>query len=417
MAYGLNDGPFPGLFGFSQFFGLGLVNFSRFFFQYVFAARASTIISGAVAERAEFATFFAYSLIVPAIIYPVLAHWGWAEQGWLHHGVRVDSSNFRTTYLDYAGAGVVHLCGGIISLVAAWLIGPRIGRFSPDSNRIEGHSVPLASLGGFILMLGFLAFNGGSAADISLPGNGQLVAKSMVNTLMCGAFAAILTLIGHKKMEGKWTVLFTINGCLAGMIASCAGCNQMDSWGTVLTGLGGGFLYMCLAKLLIKLRIDDPLDAFAVHAGGGLWGLISVCLVSTQPGRGLFPALFSGSSTAIVQSLAQLGWNLLAALAIILWSGLLILPVFGLLKAVGKFRIPADIERKGIDIWKHGEEAYPLSAYGHGWDELEDMALTLEQQLKAEKNKGEKWQPVATIWHDPRKYENAESRRRHNGQH
>ena len=293
LAYGPNPFPDPlsGLFGFSQFFGFGLENFSRFFFQYVFAARASTIISGAVAERAEIATFFAYSLFVSgkcfalpncltiqnsAVIYPVLTHWGWAEQGWLHIGIRVDSSNFRTTYLDYAGAGVVHLCGGTISLVAAWMLGPRIGRFSADgrANPIEGHSVPLASLGGFILMLGFLAFNGGSAADIWKKGNGQQVAKSMVNTLMvifplnckflanfqCGAFAAICTLVVHKLRKDKWTVLLTLNACLAGMIASCAGCNQMDSWGTVITGLGGGLIYMALSCLVLRLRRNHCLS-------------------------------------------------------------------------------------------------------------------------------------------------------------
>lgn len=431
LAYGMNTGPLPGVFGFSQFFGIGLTNYSRFFFQYVFAARASTIISGAVAERSEFATFFAYSLFVPAIIYPMLAHWGWSEQGWLHHGIQLDNaSNFRTTYLDYAGAGVVHLCGGTISLVAAWMIGPRQGRFGPrgQTMRIKGHSVPLASLGGFILMLGFLAFNGGSAVEISQPGNGQQVAKSMVNTLMCGAVAALCTLVVHKLRHDKWTVLLTINACLTGMIASCAGCNQMDGWGCWLTGLGAGLLYLALSELLLKWQIDDPVDAFAVHAGGGFWGLVSVCLVSTQHGRGLIIALFDagGDDGSIVwHALAQLGWNLLAAVAIILWSALLILPLFGLLKLAKKFRVPGDIERKGIDIWKHGEEAYPLVAYGHGWNELEETALALEHfRMTAEMEKefeenGGTTAPkaengngttdgkgIATIWHDPNTYNN-----------
>ncbi|CAK5114814.1 unnamed protein product [Meloidogyne enterolobii] len=419
LAYGPNaNEALSGLFGWSQFLGFGLDNFSRFFFQYVFAARASTIISGAVAERAEFTTFLAYSLFVPAIVYPILTHWGWSDQGWLARGIRIDSSNYHTTYMDFAGAGVVHLCGGVISLVAAWMIGPRAGRFSPNGHatRIEGHSVPLASLGGFILMLGFLAFNGGSAVDIARPGSGQLVAKAMVITLICGAFAAIVVLIEHKLWHDKWTVLLTMNGCLTGMISSCAGCNQMEMWGTVITGMGGGLFYIGFSKLLLKLRIDDTLDAFAVHAGGGLWGLISVCIVSNQPGRGLIYALFSWSLTTILHAIVQFGWQLLAAIVIILWSGLLVIPLFGFLKLVHKFRVPADIERKGIDIWKHGEDAYPLVAYGHGWDEMEGNIEQMINQHEVEKKLKDRMQQhpstnsstspryVATIWHDPDKY-------------
>uniref|UniRef100_A0A914HVX0 Ammonium transporter AmtB-like domain-containing protein n=1 Tax=Globodera rostochiensis TaxID=31243 RepID=A0A914HVX0_GLORO len=374
-------------------------NFGRFFFQYVFAARASTIISGAVAERAEFITFFVYSLLVPGFTYPVLSHWGWSSVGWLRQGPNIGDGTFHTTYLDLAGAGVVHLCGGTISLIAAWMMGPRIGRFLDNGqlSKMEGHSVPLASLGGFILMLGFLAFNGGSVADISLPGNGQVVAKAMINTLLCGAFGAICTLILHKIRNGKWTVLLTMNACFSrnGRISACAGCNQMDGWGTFVTGIGAGLIYMALSGLMLRLRIDDPLDAFAVHFGGGLWGLISVCLVSTSAGRGVIPSLITGDGTAIVRSLAQLGWNILSSLAIILWSSFVVLPVFGLLKLIGKFRVPAEIERKGIDIWKHGEEAYPLVAYGHGWNEAE-----------AEEDEEGVWgAPVATIFHDPSKYQ------------
>ncbi|KAL3120554.1 hypothetical protein niasHT_007846 [Heterodera trifolii] len=409
LAYGANPvailSPF---FGASQFFGQQISDFGRFFFQYVFAARASTIISGAVAERAEFTTFFVYSLLVPGFAFPVLAHWGWSSVGWLHKGITIGEHNsFHTTYLDLAGAGVVHLCGGTISLIAAWMMGPRIGRFSSEGQpcKMEGHSVPLASLGGFILMLGFLAFNGGSVADISLPGNGQLVAKAMINTLLCGAFAAICTLIIHKIRNGKWTVLLTMNACLAGMIAACAGCNQMDAWGTIVTGVGAGLIYMALSGLMLRLRIDDPLDAFAVHFGGGLWGLVSVCLVSTSPGRGVVPSLATGDGLAIVRSLAQLGWNILSSLAIIVWSSAVVLPVFGLLKIIGKFRVAPEIEQKGIDIWKHGEEAYPLVAYGHGWDEAEK---DLDEEIV--------WHPIATIYHDPNKYRETDgSRKRTNG--
>uniref|UniRef100_A0A183CPC2 Ammonium transporter n=1 Tax=Globodera pallida TaxID=36090 RepID=A0A183CPC2_GLOPA len=466
LAYGTN--PLPMLepyFGFSQFGMAGTTDFSKFLFQFVFCATASTIISGAVAERAEFACFLTYSLAITAFVYPVLTHWGWTKQGWMASGFAVDETH-RVTYVDFAGSGMVHVCGGTISLIAAILIGPRIGRFpertvivpvgsprrkqkEPKSVEIKGHSVPFASLGGFILMFGFLAFNGGSTSEISSPGIGQTVAKAMVNTILCGAFAALSYLFVHfvrkgkwtvlltinacltgtniasnrpksfaslggfilmfgflafnggstseisspgigqtvaKAMvntilcgafaalsylfvhfvrKGKWTVLLTINACLTGMVAACAGCNQMHAWTCVITGSVAGMVYLLLAELALALRVDDPLDAFAVHFGGGLWGLISACLVTTE--QGILYAFIGDVKLNL--ALWQLLWQLVCVLAIILWCTLTMAPAFLLLKAFGKMRVPREVEIRGLDIYKHGEAAYPSTAYGHGWDE------------------------------------------------
>lgn len=123
------------------------------------------------------------------------------------------------------------------------------------------------SLGGFILMFGFMAFNGGSMADIVKPGEGHTVALAMINTILCGAFAAIVYLILHKIMHGHWTLLFTINACLTGMVSACAGCNNMEPWACAFTGSGAGIIYLLLSMLMQRIKIDDPLDAFAVHAG------------------------------------------------------------------------------------------------------------------------------------------------------
>uniref|UniRef100_A0A915D058 Ammonium transporter AmtB-like domain-containing protein n=1 Tax=Ditylenchus dipsaci TaxID=166011 RepID=A0A915D058_9BILA len=212
FAYGDNSlGWLSPFVGGSEFFGIGVTAHSTFFFQYVFAARASTIISGAVAERCEFATFIVYSIVVSSTF-----------------------DQYSVTYLDTAGSGVVHLCGGTIGLVAACMMGPRIGRFTDHSKgkrklslmygKIKGHSVPFASL------------------DISKHGSGQAVARAMINTIMCGAFSAITYLLIHYVRKGKWTVLLTINACLTGMISACAGCNLISPWTTIFTGGGAGLI-------------------------------------------------------------------------------------------------------------------------------------------------------------------------------
>ncbi|CAI5455900.1 unnamed protein product [Caenorhabditis angaria] len=378
FAYGESANETVGLFvGHSQFFLAGYTDYSKFFFQYVFAATAATIVSGAVAERCEFACYVAYCLIISTIVYPFLAHWGWNEHGWMAQGIT--SGVINTKYDDFAGSGVIHLCGGAISLLAAWIMGPRIGRFPEDdedeSDEILGHSVPFAALGGFILMFGFLAFNGGSVGSLSNEGDGQIVALAMINTILSGAFAAITYLIVYFYQYGKWTLLLTLNACLSGMVASCAGCNKMETWGSVWVGVGAGLIYLALSRLVRKFKIDDPLDAFAVHAGGGFWGLMSASIIAKG---GIVYALFDlitgadNSGDFIKASFAQLGWQMICALAIIVWSLVIMYPVFAVLKKIGKLRVPEEIEINGLDVFKHGELAYPLRAYGHGWHEFEN---------------------------------------------
>ncbi|CAD6185075.1 unnamed protein product [Caenorhabditis auriculariae] len=377
LAYGEASNPTVGLFiGHSQFFLANFTNYPKFFFQYVFAATSSTIVSGAVAERCEFITYIVYVTVISTFVYPILTHWGWHPQGWMFLGF--SSGSISTTYLDYAGSGMVHLCGGSISLVAAYIMGPRIGKFPKDdeeeSDEIKGHSVPFVALGGFILMFGFLAFNGGSQADIVKPGEGDIVALSMVNTFLCGAFASFTYLIIHYITHGKWTLLLTINACLTGMVSACAGCNRMEPWGSFFVGTGAGLIYLALSKLMIRLKIDDPLDAFAVHAGGGFWGLISAVVFAHD---GIVYAVFHafggqrGAGHELAQSFAQLGWQFVCIIAIITWSCFWLIPIFLFLRKIGKLRVPEQVEVNGLDIFKHGESAYPLHAYGHGWHEFE----------------------------------------------
>uniref|UniRef100_A0A7E4UWA3 Ammonium_transp domain-containing protein n=1 Tax=Panagrellus redivivus TaxID=6233 RepID=A0A7E4UWA3_PANRE len=207
-------------------------------------------------------------------------------------------------------------------------------------------------------------------ADIVQPGEGNIVALAMINTILSGAFAALVYLIIHFMFHGKWTLLLTINACLAGMVASCAGCNIMMPWACIFTGSGAGLIYMGLSKLMIRLQIDDPLDAFAVHAGGGFWGLMSVTIISK---KGILYAIgdeVDGTYHWCDQAFAQFGWQLVCAIAIVLWSVGTMAPVFLGLKKIGKLRVLPEVEIKGLDIYKHGEAAYPIHAYGHGWDDI-----------------------------------------------
>ena len=195
---------------------------SEWFFQFVFAATAATIVSGAVAERCSFTAYFVYSLFITGFVYPVVTHWGWTEEGWLAVG----------GYSDFAGSGLVHLLGAVAALCGAAFLGPRLGRFGTglfdvDKNavakggKIEGHSVPLAALGGFLLIVGFFSFNGGSLLSIHNPTDGPTYGKIVTNTMLAGSTSGITSLMLNRisfkgQPTGKFSILVTINGILAG---------------------------------------------------------------------------------------------------------------------------------------------------------------------------------------------------------
>ncbi|XP_064601315.1 putative ammonium transporter 1 [Liolophura sinensis] len=352
--------------GFSNFASSWMeeTNFAFMFFQYVFAATAATIVSGAVAERCHFVAYLVYSFVLTFFIYPVVTHWAWSDFGWLKIGEMYyfNGTETQVGYTDFAGSGVVHVVGGTAAFVAAVLLGPRIGRFEDGKIiYIRGHSVPLAALGGFILMFGFLAFNGGSQARISEYEDGIKVATAVKNTIISGSFSAIVTLTVNKIIgNSRWSLLLTINGALAGMVAICAGCDAVYPWSAAIIGTVAAFSFKFFAWAVPKLHIDDPLEAVAVHFGGGLWGVIAVAFFHT--GNGI---IYSGSA----QSFMGLAWQLAGLAAIVGWTGVLCLIMFGILKAFNLLRVTEDMERKGLDIPKHGEPAYPLESYGHGWVE------------------------------------------------
>ncbi|KAJ8023646.1 Ammonium transporter 1 member 2 [Holothuria leucospilota] len=331
---------------------------SHFFFHFVFAATAATIVSGAMAERTDFKAYMIYSVVITGFVYPIVSHWAWDGNGWLYQGVVV--RNETIGYQDFAGSSVVHMVGGLAALVGAAILGPRKGRFDKNNEEdFSGHTVPLVALGGFILFFGFFAFNGGSQAAISNEGDGVVVAIAIVNTIISGSAAALVALALGKFLfrTKKWSLLTSINGGLTGMVAICAGCNSVYAWGAFVTGLVAGIVYIVVSALMVKLRIDDPLDAVAVHFGGGLWGIVSVPIFARGTG-----ILFRWNAPAF----GGFGWNLLGALVISLWTSALSILLFGALQLLHLLRVDPETEEKGLDLKEHGEPAYPLMAYvGH----------------------------------------------------
>jgi Amt family ammonium transporter len=305
VAYGDTGNYFIGT---SNFFSYNLDHskYPSWFFPFVFAATAATIVSGSIAERCHFTAYFAYSITITAWVYPPVTHWAWDSSGWLA----------QLAYKDYAGSGVVHVLGGVCALTACALIGPRRGRFTKQGIVIDmpGHSVPLAGLGGFLLLFGFLAFNGGSQLAISNEGDAEAVGLVIVNTIIGGCGGGLMALFNSRcfSSEHKWSYLTTLNGALAGMVAQCAGCNLFEPWTALIVGLLAGVVFILVHNLMLKLRLDDPLDAVAVHAGGGSLGVI--CVPFFMQGTGIF---WVGHITAPWYTL---GINLAGLVSIALWA-------------------------------------------------------------------------------------------------
>ncbi len=240
-----------------------------FLFQMVFCGTATTIISGAVAERMRFRAYLVVSFFVSGLIYPIFGHWAWngalngQATGWLN----------SRGFIDFAGSTVVHSIGGWVALAAVLVIGPRIGRFDPTAPKIQGHNLPMATLGVFLLWFGWFGFNGGSTLAIT-----DSIPLILVNTNIAAAFGAIAALVLAWAIERKPDVGHVLNGTVAGLVAITASCHIMSPLSAALIGAIGGLICSGLTYLLPKLKIDDVIGAFPVHAGAGVWGTLAVAL-------------------------------------------------------------------------------------------------------------------------------------------
>ena len=318
------------------------------FFQTMFAATAATIVSGAIAGRTKYSTYIIFSIVMTAIIYPIAGGWEW-NGGWLN-----DTDGFMPAeFIDFAGSSIVHAVGGFAALVAAYMVGPRIGKYIDGKVMpIPGHNQILATLGVFILWLGWFGFNGGS--QLAWGGDDTVAASTVVLiTNLAAAAGALGALITTWIWYGKPHLAQSLNGALAGLVSITAGCGNMSAGGAVLAGLIGGVIVVFSIEFIEKkLKIDDAIGAASVHGVVGFWGTIVVGLWGID-GDGAAIGVFNGGGSA------QLVAQLVGGLAYVVWAVVLSFIVFGILKYTMGLRVTEEEEVAGLDISEHGSIAYP----------------------------------------------------------
>ncbi|MFN3197078.1 MAG: ammonium transporter [Bradymonadia bacterium] len=316
-----------------------------FLFQAMFAATAATIASGTMAERTKFSSYMLYSVVLTALIYPVVGHWAWNGDGWLA----------SLGFMDFAGSTVVHSVGAWAGLVGCWMLGPRHGKYLKTrdgkyiSRAIPGHNIPMGALGVFILFFGWFGFNAGSTVS----GTDATIPAIAVTTLLSGAAGAVATMVVTWIKFKKPDTSMTLNGALAGLVGITAGCNAVSPTSAILIGLLCGVIVVFAVQFFDqKLRIDDPVGAIAVHGVCGAFGTLSVGLFAEAAYSGGASGLLfgGGASLLITQAIgvaAVFGWTVATSLVL-----------FGTIKATVGLRVTEEEEARGLDIEEHGMEAY-----------------------------------------------------------
>ncbi|PHS22671.1 MAG: ammonium transporter [Methylophaga sp.] len=309
---------------------------SDFFFQVVFVATAMSIVSGAVAERMKLWAFAAFAVVMTAFIYPLEGSWTWGGNDVF--GMYNLGDDFG--FLDFAGSGIVHMAGGAAALAGIILLGARRGKYGADGSvrPIPGANLPLATLGTFILWMGWFGFNGGSVLKLGDMASANAVAMVFLNTNAAAAGGVIAALIAAKLFYGKADLTMILNGALAGLVAITAGPDTPTPLIATMIGAVGGVIVVFSIVTLDKLKLDDPVGAISVHGVVGLWGLLAVPL--TNPDASLVGQLV-GAATIFV-------WVFGASFA-----------TWYVLKMMMGIRVTAEEEDEGVDISECGMEAYP----------------------------------------------------------
>ncbi|TRZ43731.1 ammonium transporter [Robertkochia solimangrovi] len=308
------------------------------FFQTVFCATAATIVSGAVAERTKFSTYVIFSLIMTSVIYPISGHWVWQGDGWLT----------SLGFIDFAGSTVVHSVGGWAALVGAFLVGPRIGKYTDGkSNAIPGHNMMYGALGVFILWLGWFGFNPGS--ELAISGDSAYnVAGIVITTNLAAAAGAVTALITTWIRYGKAEISMTLNGALAGLVGITAGCAAVSPAGAAIIGVLSGLTVIFSIEFIDKkLKIDDPVGAISVHGVVGALGTLLVGVFALDGGL-----LYGGGFT-------QLGIQAVGVAGIGAWALVTSFIVLYTLKKTIGLRVSKEEEIDGLDSHEHDGAAYP----------------------------------------------------------
>jgi Amt family ammonium transporter len=304
--------------------GLCMTGWTDFIFQAMFAATAATIISGAVAERIKLLSFMIIGTIVVAFLYPITGSWKWGG-GWL------DANGFY----DFAGSSLVHAFGGFAALAAVIVLGPRKGKYLPGGKirPILGHSMPLATIGVFLLFLGWFGFNGGSVLSAAP----EAVSLVFVTTALAAAAGALSSILVSWVVIKKPDLSMALNGILAGLVGITAGADSMGPWAAVLVGGIAGVIVVFSILFFDKIKIDDPVGAVSVHGMCGIWGTVAA-------------GIFGGYSVM---------WQIIGTLSVSAFAFVTTFILCVVVKATIGIRVSEEEEIEGLDIGEHGQEAYP----------------------------------------------------------
>jgi ammonium transporter, Amt family len=320
----------------AEYHSAGYTFWTDFLFQGMFAATAATIVSGAVAERIKLGPFLLFATLLVAVSYPITGYWQWGG-GWL--------AQLETPFYDFAGSTLVHAVGGSSALICAWMLGPRLKKFTAKGVKpILGHSMPLATIGVFLLWLGWFGFNGGSVLSAD-PAATSLV---LVTTNLAAAAGVMSASIATWVIFKKPDLGMALNGALAGLVGITAGADQMSPGSAILIGAIAGVLVFLSVQFFDKIRIDDPVGAVSVHLVCGAWGTVAV---------GIFGA--KASMAQFITQCVGLG-------SIVVFTMVFTVIVFGIIKLTLGVRVDEREEIEGLDEHEHGAEAYPYFSTSTG---------------------------------------------------
>jgi Amt family ammonium transporter len=343
-GFGLSPGEDANTVGYASG---GYTYFTDFLFQAMFAATAATIVSGAVAERIKFTSFMVFTLPFVALVYTIAGSWKWGK-GWLD----------QMGFYDFAGSTLVHSVGGWAALIGVIMLGPRLGKYSKDGgiNPIPGSNLPLATVGVFLLWLGWFGFNGGSV----LSADPALTSLVLVTTCLAAAAGAMGAMIAYRFVSPKPDLSMGLNGILAGLVGITAGADVSTPVSAILIGLVAGALVVASVLLFDKAKIDDPVGAISVHLVCGIWGTAAVGIFSTNPDHWLGVQLLGIGAYGVFTMAC---------------AGLL----FGVIKATMGLRVTPEEELEGLDYAEHGMRAYHFEPETSG---LSHPSMPAEESAK-----------------------------------
>ncbi len=315
----------PGAEGNTSAYNPGYTYYTDFIFQGMFAATAATIVSGAVAERIKLGSFLVFTTVYVAIIYPIAGSWKWGA-GWLD----------QMGFYDFAGSTLVHSVGGWAALAGVIVLGPRLGKYVDGKIRpVAGHSMPLATIGVFLLWLGWYGFNGGSV----LSADPALVSLVFVTTSLAAAAGVIGAMAASWGMQHKPDLSMVLNGSLAGLVGITAGADTVGVMSAIIIGFVAGIIVVASVLGLDRAKLDDPVGAISVHLVCGIWGTLAVGIFSTN-----------AEHSFLTQLIGVLAYGVFCFVAAFI--------IFFALKALLGLRVDPEEERIGLDVGEHGMEAY-----------------------------------------------------------